>query len=179
MSGQLSQVGAQILANKIGGNATPVLQTTAPTWVPGMDWIDTTSGATLKTWNGSAWVVGAATLYIALLTASPFTSGPSSGYAQAITDLVEVTTTGYARQIVDFANATAAYPAPVSNNAVLTFGPMTAAMALAAQWAALVTHAATGTAGLLLYFWQLDAPQQVSVSQSIQVPIGNFSLSES
>lgn len=179
MSGQLSQVGAQILANKIGGNAVPALQTSAPTWVPGLDWIDTTSGATLKTWNGSAWVVGAATLYTALLTASPFTSGGGGGYAQTITDLVEVSTTGYARQVTDFANAVASYPAPVSNNAVLTFGPMSAAMALAAQWAALVTHASTGTAGLLLYFWQLDAPQQVSVSQSIQVPIGDLSLSES
>lgn len=179
MSGQLSQVGAQVLANKIAGNAVPVLQTSAPTWIPGMDWIDTTSGATLKTWNGSAWVVGAATRYVALLTASPFTSGPGGGFAQAISDLVEVTTTGYARQIATWTNASAAYPAPVSNSAVLTFGPMTAGMALAAQWAALVTHAATGTAGLLLYFWQLDAPQQVSVSQSIQVPIGNLSLSES
>ena len=109
-----------------------------------MDWIDTTSGATLKTWNGSTWVVGAATRYVALLTASPYTSGPSSGYAQAITDLVEVTTAGYSRQAATFANASAAYPAPVSNSAVLTFGPVSAAMALAAQWAALVTHAATG-----------------------------------
>lgn len=179
MSGQLSQVGAQILANKIAGNASPAIQSSTPTWVPGMDWIDTTSGATLKTWNGAAWVVGAATQYIALLSASPFTSGSGGGFAQTISDLVEVTTTGYARQTVDFTNASAAYPAPVANNAILTFGPMTAAMALAAQWAALVTHAATGLAGLLLYFWQLDTPQQVSVSQSIQVPIGNLALSES
>ena len=179
MAGQLSQVGAQILANKIAGNAVPVLQTSAPTWIPGMDWIDTTSGATLKTWNGSTWVVGAATRYVALLTASPYTSGPSSGYAQAITDLVEVTTAGYSRQAVTYANASAAYPAPVSNSALLTFGPVSAAMALAAQWAALVTHAATGSSGLLLYFWQLDTPQQVSVSQSIQIPIGGLSLSES
>jgi hypothetical protein len=179
VSGQLSQVGAQILANKIAGNAVPVLQTSAPTWIPGMDWIDTTSGATLKTWNGSAWIVGAATRYVALLTASPFTSGSGGGYAQTIADLVEVSTTGYSRQVAAWSNAAASYPAPVSNSGVLTFGPMTAAMALAAQWAALVTHAATGTAGLLLYFWQLDAPQQVSVSQSIQVPIGNLSLSES
>lgn len=179
MSGQLSQVGAQILANKIAGNAAPAIQTSAPTWVPGMDWVDTTSGATLKTWNGAAWVVGAATRYVALLTASPFTSGPGGGYAQTISDLVEVTTAGYSRQIATWANASAAYPAPVSNNAVLTFGPMSSAMALAAQWAALVTHAATGTAGLMLYFWQLDTPQQVSVSQSIQIPIGNLGLSES
>jgi hypothetical protein len=179
VSGQLSQVGAQMLANKIAGNAPPAIQTSAPTWIPGLDWVDTTSGAVLKTWNGAAWVVGPATRYTALLTASPFTSGPGGGAAQAISDLVEVTTAGYSRQVVTFSNAGAAYPSPVSNNAVLTFGPVSAAMTLAAQWAALVTHAPSGTSGLLLYFWQLDTPQQVSVSQSIQVPISNLALLES
>ena len=177
MSGQLSQVGAQILANKIAGNVSPHLGTSAPTWIPGLDWINTTSGAALYTYNGSSYVAGAQNEYIALLTASPWTSGPSSGYAQAITDLVEVTTPGYSRQAVTFTNAGAAYPSPVSNSGVLTFGPMTAAMTLAAQWAAMVT-AATGTSGLLLYFWQLDTPQQVSVSQSVQIPIGGLSLDE-
>lgn len=179
MSGQLSTVGAQILANKIAGNVPPAIQTSAPTWIPGLDWVDTTSGATLKTWNGTAWVTGGANRYVALLTASPFTSGPGGGLAEVISDLVEVTTTGYARQLVTFASASAVYPAPVSNSGILTFGPMTAAMSLAAQWAALVTHASSGTTGLLLYYWTLDTPQQVSVSQNIQVPVGGFALSES
>jgi hypothetical protein len=56
---------------------------------------------------------------------------------------------------------------------------MSAAMTLAAQWAALLTHAPTGTTGLLKYFWTLDTAQQVSISQSIQVPIGNLALLES
>ena len=56
MSGQLSQVGAQILANKIAGNVPPYIGTSAPTWVPGLDWINTTSGSVLYTWNGAAWV---------------------------------------------------------------------------------------------------------------------------
>jgi len=179
VSGQLSQVGAQMLANKIGGNVPPAIQTSAPTWIPGLDWINTTSGAVLETWNGAAWVVGPATLYAALLTASPFTSGPAGGAAQAISDLVEVTTSGYSRQVVDFSNAGATYPSPVSNSAVVTFGPVSAAMTLAAQWAALLTHAPSGNTGLLLYFWQLDTPQQVSVSQSIQIPIGDLALLES
>ena len=123
-------------------------------------------------------MAGAQGRYIALLTASPYTSGPSGGYAQAISDLVEVTTAGYSRQSVAFTDASASYPAPVSNSAVLTFGPMTANMALSAQWAAMVT-AVTGTTGLLLYFWNLDTPQQVSVSQSVQIPIGSLILSES
>lgn len=178
MSGQLSQVGAQILANKIAGNVPPSIGTSAPTWIPGLDWIDTTSGATLKSWNGAAWITGATPHYIALLTASPFTSGPGGGPAQAITDLVELTTSGYARQAYPCSNATAAYPAVVANSGTITFGPMTASMTLSAQWAALVT-ASSGTAGLLLYFWTLDTPQQVSVSQSIQIPVGDLSLSES
>lgn len=178
MSGQVSQVGAQSLINHIAGNVPPSIGTSAPTWKPGLVWIDTTSGAVLKSWNGSAWIVGAQPRYIALLTASPFTSGPGGGYAQSISDLVELTTSGYARQAVTFTDAGAAYPSPTANSGVLTFGPMSASMTLAAQWAALVT-ASSGTAGLLLYFWTLDTPQQVSVSQSIQIPIGNLGLSES
>ena len=129
-------------------------------------------------WNGSAWVSGALNRYVALLTASPFTSGGGGGNAALISDLVEVTTAGYSRQLAAWTNAAATYPSPVSNSAVLTFGPMIAGMTLAAQWAALVS-AATGTTGLLYYFWQLDTPQQVSVSQSIQIPIGGLSLTES
>ena len=178
ISGQISQVGAQILANKLAGNVQPYIGTSAPTWVPGLDWINTTSGAVLYTYNGSSYVTGAQTEYIALLTASPFTSGGGGGYAQLISDLVEVTTAGYARQAVTWTDAAASYPSPVSNSGVLTFGPMSASMALSAQWAALVT-ASTGTSGLLLYFWNLDTAQQVSVSQSIQIPAGNLSLSES
>lgn len=178
MSGQLSIVGAQILANKIAGNVPPFIGTSAPTWVPGLDWINTSSGTVLYSWNGSAWVSGALNRYVALLTASPFTSGPGGGLSEAISDLVEVTTTGYSRQLTTWSNAGAVYPSPVSNSGVLTFGPMTAAMTLAAQWAALVS-AATGTTGLLYYYWTLDTPQQVSVSQSIQLPISSLSLSES
>lgn len=178
MSGQLSQVGAQILANKIAGNVPPFIGTSAPTWVPGLDWINTTSGAVLYTWNGSAWVTGAQDRYVALLTASPFTSGPGSGPAQQISDLVELTTSGYSRVQVTWANATAAYPSVVASSDVLTFGPMSANMTLAAQWAAMVS-AATGTTGLLYYFWQLDTPQQVNISQSIQVPVDSLTLSES
>jgi len=178
VSGQLSTVGAQILANKIAGNVPPFIGTSAPTWVPGLDWINTSGTPTLYSWNGAAWVSGALNRYVALLTASPFTSGPSGGNAELISDLVEVTTSGYSRQLAAWSNAAASYPSPVSNSGVLTFGPMTAAMTLAAQWAALVS-AATGTTGLLYYYWTLDTPQLVSVSQSIQIPIGDLSLSES
>jgi len=178
VSGQVSQVGAQTLINVIGGRVPPAVQSGTPTWKPGLYWVDTTSGATLKYWNGSTWIAGTEPLYIALLTASPFTSGPGGGFAQTISDLVELTTAGYTRQAVTFTDAAAAYPSPGSNSGVLTFGPMGASMTLAAQWAAMVT-ASSGTAGLLKFFWTLDTPQQVSISQSIQIPIGNLGLSES
>lgn len=178
MSGQVSQVGAQSLINTIGGTVPPSVGTSTPTWKPGLYWIDTNSGATLKHWNGSAWITGADPRYVALLTASPFTSGPGGGFAQTISDLVELTTAGYTRQAITFSDAGAAYPSPGSNSGVLTFGPMGASMTLAAQWAAMVT-ASSGTSGLMLFFWTLDTPQQVSISQSIQIPIGNLGLSES
>jgi hypothetical protein len=178
VSGQVSQVGAQSLINTIAGTVPPFIGTSAPTWKPGLNWVDTTSGATLKYWNGSTWIAGTPPRYVALLTASPFTSGPGGGFAQTITDLVELTTAGYSRQSVAFSDAGAAYPSPGSNSGVLTYGPMGASMTLAAQWAAMVT-ASSGTAGLLYFFWTLDTPQQVSISQSIQIPIGNLGLSES
>lgn len=179
MSGQLTQVGAQILANKIAGNDVPYIGTSAPgSWIPGQPWInDTTNPPVTYSYNGTSWVTGSAGRYVALLTASPFTSGSGGTNAETISDLVELATTGYSRVSVTFSDAAASYPAPVSNSSVLTFGPMGAAMTLAAQWAALVT-ASTGTTGLLLYYWQLDTPQQVSVSQSIQIPIGDLQLTE-
>lgn len=178
MSGQIAQTAAQGLANHIAGNVPPFIGTSAPTWIPGLVWINTTSGAVLFTWNGSAWVSGAAGHYLALLTASPFTSGPGGGYAVAISDLVELSIGGYTRQAVAFSNATASYPSNVSNSATVTFGPLSASMTQAAQWVAMVS-AASGTSGLLNYYWTLATPQQVSVSQSIQIAAGALVLSQS
>lgn len=105
MAGQLSAYGAQALANHVGGIVHPYIGTTAPTWVPGLDWINTSSGAALYQWNGSAWVA-ANTLgnYIALLTADPTQAVTQGGsYAMNISDLVEDLTAGYSRQSVTFA----------------------------------------------------------------------------
>lgn len=105
MAGQLSAYGAQALANKIGGVVPPYIGTAAPAWVPGLDWINTSAAATLYQWNGTTWV-NASTLgtYIALLTADPTQSAAQNGgYAMNISDLVEDTTAGYARQSVTFA----------------------------------------------------------------------------
>lgn len=102
MAGQLTAIGAQSLVNTIGGIVPPHLGTTAPTWQPGLYWINTSSGAVLEYWNGTAWVAGTEPLYIALLTGDPSVSGPNGGYAHSISDLIEDTTSGYARQAVTF-----------------------------------------------------------------------------
>lgn len=179
MPGQLSATGAQALANHIGGIVPPHIGTSAPTWVPGLLWVDTTSGATLKYWNTAAWVAGTPGLYVALLTGDPSQSGLDGAYAAGIPDLVEDLTAGYARQAVTFTEPVSpGYPAVISNTATLTFGAYTAAQQLPVQWAALVT-AVSGDLGLLLYMWTLPAPQQVGIAETIQIPAGDLTLGQS
>lgn len=172
-NGRLSQYGAQALANHISGNAPVYIGSSAPTWVPGLSWVNTTSGAVRYEWNSSAWVL-ASTMgqYIALLTADP-TTGPAIN----VSDLTEVTTAGYSRSAVTFTAASSAYPAVVSNNGTLTWGPLSADMLLAAEWAALVT-CASGTLGIFKYSWPI-APQQKATSQVMQLATGGLTLSES
>ena len=119
MAGQLATYGAQALVNKLGGIIPPYIGTAAPAWVPGLDWIDTSSGAVLMAWNGSAWVA-ANTLgnYIALLTSDPTeASAQNGGYAMYISDLAEDATSGYARQAVTFAE-----PSAYSSGTTYTLG---------------------------------------------------------
>lgn len=133
----------------------------------------------VKSWNGSAWVTtpAAGSRYLALLVADPSTSGPGGTPAVNVSDLIEDSTTGYARQLISFSNAVSGIPNKVSNSGTITFGPYGANMAAPAQWAAMVTSA-SGTSGLLLYTWALDTPQQVDVSQSIIIPAGSLQLDE-
>lgn len=169
MSGQVSQYGAQSIVNLFAGNVPVAVQGSAPTPVPGLSWVDTSSSNAVKHYNGSAWVTGTSR-YLMLLTAPP-------GTATTIAGLTEVTTSGYARQSVTFATATGAYPSVVSNSNLVTFGPFTADMLLPSQWAAMV-DVSSGTTGQFLYSWNI-ASQQVSASQNIQISIGQLSLSES
>ncbi len=177
MPGQVTQYGAQALINFFGGNAVPYIGSSAPSWVPGLYWINTSSSPTVYTWNGTTWVSGAGSLYVALLTGNPATSGSSGGLALNISDLQEDTTTGYSRQSVTFTDASATVPATASNSNTITFGPYTANQSAPVQWAALVT-ASSGTTGLLRYTWTLSSPQQVQVSQVITIPPGDLVLSE-
>jgi hypothetical protein len=167
----IAQTGAQLGINAITKQSIPVVQNTAPTWVPGLYWVDTSSGNAVKEWNGSAWAVAAATGYLALLSADP--SGQST-----IAGLTEDTTTGYARIPVTFSAAAASTPAVASNSSLLAFGPYTANQALPCQWLALVT-VSTGTLGFLLQTWTLSTPQQVSSTQTIDIAAGALQITES
>lgn len=182
MAGQLSAVGAQALANHLGGIVPPYIGASAPTWKPGLVWINTSATPTAYYWNTEAWVAGPQQLYIAMLTGDPTLSGPGGGYALNISDLIEDQTAGYARQQVTFqvpsADTASTYPAPITNSAVLTFGPYTAGMTFEDQWAALVT-APSGDVGLLLYLWALPGPQQVGMAQSFSIGVGDLSLTQS
>ena len=185
MSGQVAQWGAAGALNYFVREALPFVGASAPaSWIPGQVWINTSAGNAVYVYDGTTpynsghWAA-AGSLYLALLTADPATSGAGSTPAVTISDLVEDATAGYARQAVTFSQITQGTatepPAQVSNTGAITFGPYTANQLLPVQWAALVT-ALTGTTGLLLYTWTLDTVQQVDVSQPIIFPAGDIVL---
>lgn len=109
-------------------------------------------------------------VYLALLTSSvPDNIGLSS--------IPEVTTGGYARQQATWSVATVARPSLTGNNAVITFGPVTADMSVPTTHVALVT-VQTGTAGDVLYVWQLDTTQQAVNGQALQIAVNKLTLSQ-
>jgi hypothetical protein len=109
-------------------------------------------------------------VYLALLTTSvPDNIGLSS--------IPEVATTGYARQQAIWSAATVARPSLTGNNAVITFGPVTADMSVPATHVALVTTQ-VGTSGDVLYVWQLDTTQQAVNGQALQIAVNKLTLSQ-
>ena len=179
MPGQVAQTGAESVLNHIAGLAVPVVAASAPSWIPGLYWIDSSDSYNVYAWNGSAWVKSpaAGSRYLALLTVDPSTSGSGGTPAVNVSDLTEDPTPGYARQLFTFNDASAGPPATLANSAAITFGPYTANQAAPVQWAALVTSA-SGTSGLLLYTWVLDEIEQVSVSQDIVFAAGSLVLDQ-
>jgi len=115
--------------------------------------------------------VSSGTYYLALCTADP-------SQATTVAALQEVTTSGYARVAVTFGSPTNAYPSVIANSAIISFGPFTANMALAAQWLAMVTSS-SGTGGALKYTWTLDSPEQVNATQYINIAAGAITISQS
>jgi hypothetical protein len=176
MSGQIAQFGVQSALNHVAGQSEVLVQGTAPAWYPGVTWVNSALSYTVMTWAGAAgWIAPyASNRYLALLTADPVAGGvvnlQDPGW-------LEVQTSGYARQPVAFSTAANTYPTSTSNNALITFGPMTATMVNATEWVALVTApTSAGTAGLFLFSWALVAPVAVQASQSIQISPGQLVL---
>jgi hypothetical protein len=121
MAGQVSQNGAMSLANHLGGVGGVVIQTTMPTFVPGLIWInDSTSPPVQMVWNSETWVDGPEQHFVALLTGDPSQAGQGGGYAETVADIaaVEDTTPGYTRQPVTFAPV----PAPYSSSTAYVVG---------------------------------------------------------
>lgn len=191
MSGQLTQYGAEYVANKFNGQASPYINATQPaSWIVGQEWINTT-GSVLNVYNPNTttWVAGPYQRYLCLLTGDPTTAGPGGGLVVNISDLstIEDTTTGYLRQPITFGLAAASEPTSFVNTNTLTFGPYTANQSLPIGWAALIAVPAAYTAGytalastvhdgLLMYVWQLPITQQVLSTQEIQVAPSTFDI---
>lgn len=211
MSGQLAPFGAASLANHAGGASGVLVQSGTPTqWIPGQSWYNTGTSTLMSyrgdvPYNSAEWVATSSmSMYVALLTATPFSASIQSPGNPAVTvaDIVaiELTTSGYTRQPVTFSSAgvvtpstvfgaNPGYPAAVSNigpasgspySPAVGFGPMTANMALPAQWAALIiSNVGSGSAGWLKYYWTLSQAWQVEQSQAIVIPVSDLVLDES
>jgi hypothetical protein len=174
MSGQVSQYQAMGSLNHLSGQSQVLVQGTAPTWYPGVTWVNSSSGYSVNVWNGLAWTATYGQRWLALLTADPVAGGvvnlSDAGFS-------EVQTAGYARQSVVFSQASGTYPSTASNTGLITFGPMTATMTLPTQWVALVTGSA-GTTGLFLASWVIAQGVLVNAAQSIQISPGQLVLDQ-
>jgi hypothetical protein len=105
--------------------------------------------------------------YLALLIADP-------GDPADLTTLAEVTTPGYARQQVVW-TAPTGDPMTTQNNGLLFYGPFTADMTDAAQFAALVTSA-SGTSGDVLFVWPIASALLAVTNESLQIAAGALTL---
>lgn len=175
--GQIAPVGAQIQLNALCGTVLPYVGSTAPTWVPGLYWVDTGHSNLVKDWNGTAWIAATGDRYLALLTADPGSSGAGGGIAVNVSDLVELENSGYARVQVILSQATQTIPSIVTNTGLVSWGPMLADMTVQASWVAMVSSP-SGSSGVLCYTWQVP-PQQVTASEMIQIPTSALEIEQS
>lgn len=88
--------------------------------------------------------------------------------------LGEVVTTGYTRVVAPWA-APIGTPTSIASNADIQFGPVTADMDTAAQYAFL-TDASSGTVGTVLYVWQLVEPVLAKANKPIYVASGALTI---
>lgn len=123
-------------------------------------------------------LITARNVWLALLTADP-TTNPAS-LAAALSS--EITAGGYARQQVT-GGTPSGTPPILSNNALLTYGPFTAAPGTIAY--AALCSAQTGTVGDFLYRWQLTdsggnpASKTPGVNDTLQIAVGSLTAQQS
>lgn len=136
-----------------------------------LNWI---TGTSLGGWTPPT------TGYIALLTADPSLTAATPTNPQ-LSELTELSATGYARQIVTWTAATTPTggTSQIQNANVVTFGPFTAAngSGTATTFGALV-NVASGTTGEVIATWQWDQSVLAPQNQSITVPIANITLTQ-
>lgn len=121
------------------------------------------------TGRANKWTAANRSVYLLLATADPGLNPVSPA------DIAEVTTAGYARQVVTWsAPAVEAIPSS-KNTAVVNIGPFTSAMSAPATHAALVTTA-TGTTGEVIYTWAIPAPLAAGAGETIQVPVDALAI---
>lgn len=169
----VAQVGAQEMLNHLTRAALPVISNTAPTWIPGMSWVNTTTNPPLLyKWNGTTWTQDHGNpIWLALLTADP------TGLVN-ISQLTECTDAGYSRQPCAFSPSTATSPVTSSNSSLIQFGPFTVNMALPVQWAALV-DSSSGTSGFLRETWTFSTQEQVLATETVDIAAGQLVITES
>lgn len=192
MSGQLTQYGAEFVANKLSAVAAPFIGASAPgTWIVGQEWINNSGTIISHVYDPStaAWMTGPYDYYLCLLVSDPTIAGPGGGMVVNMSDLnaIEDTTAGYLRQPVTFSTAAVSSPSSFQTTNLVTFGPYSANQAAAVGWTALVAvpHqvtsgytpiAGTVNSGLLLYVWQVPNPQQALSTQSISIAAGTMNI---
>lgn len=136
-----------------------------------LNWI---TGTSLGGWTPPV------TGYIMLLIADPTTTAAVPTNPQ-LSELVELTATGYARQIITWTSATTPTggTSQIQNSNLVTFGPFTGATGsgTTSTFGALVT-AASGTTGEVICTWQWDNPVLAPQNQSITIPIANLTLTQ-
>jgi len=143
---------------------------------------DTTDRAVLN------WITGTSpggwtpptTGYVMLLTADPTTTSAVPTNPQ-LSELTELTATGYTRQVVTFTAASTPNggTSQIQNSNLLTFGPFTGSSGsgTTTTFGALV-NVASGTTGEVIATWQWDIPVLAPQNQSITIPIANITLTQ-
>lgn len=115
--------------------------------------------------------VAIASRYVGLALALP--ADPATSTLATIT---EVTTAGYARKITPTWNAaTTVAPIQIVEPTAFAFNSLTADMVSPAYYAFL-TDAASGTAGLIWYIWELTEPLQGRTGEPLNIPANMMTI---